>query len=497
MFRAVASTISAAFNYLLSTDADAGPLEPRLLKAVSEGDVAKVEKLLAQGADPNALINFNEWATPTTAKTPLPAAAVMHLVSSSGPNALTILPLLLDKGGGDPNVLDEMGCTPLLMAIYDENVRVDYVRLLLERGSKPDIVANDPEMPRTPLMAAVTIKNAEIVRLLLQHGADPNGVTPPGANRDSFFIPLLLASGAAANTDVVTALLDAGADVYAADPDGLSPLHMAAATTNPTFPDGRACADVLRLLLARGADPNKTRNGKVGTPLMGACVYGDTASVEALLDAGADVNAALPPNRESPLLHACMAGKPDIVRVLLARGANARAESTGKNGWQKVTPLHGAAEGGNRDVVKLLLAAPGGGVDIDAVTTAPFTPLTLAIQLGNFDCALELLDAGASVDLLHPIFSAIYRGGEGGALPVVEALVDRKCALAVYGPDGHTPLTLAIAKGSAAIVRLLLERGKVDPNQAKQDGMPPLELAQLEGFEEIVELLKASGAVEL
>ncbi|KAI9328895.1 ankyrin repeat-containing domain protein [Zopfochytrium polystomum] len=421
----------------------------------------------------------------------------MHLVSpGGGPNAATILSLLLDKGGGDPNVLDEFGSPPLLTAIVEDGVPVACVRLLLERGAKPDIVTNDPETPHTPLMAAVREKNAEVVRLLLQHGADPNGITPPGANRDSFFIPLLLASGAAADTDVVTALLDAGADVYAADPDGLSPLHVAAATTNPTFPDGRACADVLRLLLARGADPNKTRNGKVGTPLMMACITGDEATVETLLDAGADVNAAPPPNRESALLVACMAGKPDITRLLLARGANPRAESTGKNGWQKVTPLHGAAEGGNRDVVKLLLAAPGGGVDIDAVTTAPFTPLTLAIQLGNFDCALELLDAGASVDLLHPIFCAVARGGDGGVLPVVEALVDRKCALAVYGPEGHTPLTLAIAMRSAAVVRVLLERGKVDPNQAKQDGMPPLELAQLEGFGEIVELLKASGAVE-
>ncbi|KAI9328920.1 ankyrin repeat-containing domain protein, partial [Zopfochytrium polystomum] len=309
-----------------------------------------------------------------------------------------ILALLLDKGG-DPNVLDELGSPPLLTAIVEAGVPVACVRLLLEHGANPDIVTNDPEMPRTALMAAVTMKNAEIVRLLLQHGADPNGVTPPGANRDRYFIPLLLASGAAANTEVVNALLDAGADVYAADPDGLSPLHMAAATTNPNFPDRRACADVLRLLLARGADPNKTRNGKIGTPLLTACITGDVATVETLLDAGADVNAAPPPNRESALLNACVAGKRDIVRVLLARGANPRAESTGKNGWQKVTPLHGAAEGGNRDVVKLLLAAPGGGVDIDAVTTAPFTPLTLAIELGNFDCALELLDAGASVDL--------------------------------------------------------------------------------------------------
>ncbi|KAI9359581.1 hypothetical protein DFJ73DRAFT_902032 [Zopfochytrium polystomum] len=58
-------------------------------------------------------------------------------------------------------------------------------------------------------------------------------------------------------------------------------------------------------------------------------------------------------------------------------GANVRAESTVKNDVQEFT----AVEGGNRDVVKVLLAAPGGVVDLCAVTTAPFTPLTLAVEL--------------------------------------------------------------------------------------------------------------------
>ncbi|KAI9360068.1 ankyrin repeat-containing domain protein [Zopfochytrium polystomum] len=467
MLRAVASAASAAFHFVFDGGDDAG-LEPKIkfFKAVGEGDVAKVERLLlANGADPNAMVDF-EWTKPDEH---IPAYTAMHLAPIAEKNALPVLTLMLDNGG-DPNVLDEEGCTPLLAAINTpEGPQMACVRLLLDRGAKADVVSNETGIHRTPLMAAVTAKNAELVRLLLQHGADPNGVSPPGVRHDPFFMPILAASG---------------------DADGVTALCMSAQSYDPQTPESSDRVNVLRLLLARGANPNGVPNPKFGTPLMTAAIYGDPTATAALLAAGADPNGRSL-NNETALTSAAMSGNLETVRMLVEHGADVRHASKSASGVERVTALHGACEMGHVDIVKLLLATKR--VDVDAVTNPPFTPLTLAIQLERVDCAIALLDAGANVNLLGPIYFAIAHG----EVSVVEALLERQCDLDRFDQEGHTPLTLAISKRNVAMVKLLLEKGKVDPNKKKQDGMPPLELAQLEGFAEIVDLLKASGAVEV
>jgi ankyrin repeat protein len=81
-------------------------------------------------------------------------------------------------------------------------------------------------------------------------------------------------------TDVLCALLAAGADVNASDFDGKTALINASSIVN---------AHVMRVLLNAGANPNvETNNG--WTPLMLAAQSGQANTVRVLLDAGADVN---------------------------------------------------------------------------------------------------------------------------------------------------------------------------------------------------------------
>ena len=78
------------------------------------------------------------------------------------------------------------------------------------------------------------------------------------------------------------ALLERGAEVSAAKPDGWTALHFAVWKKN---------RDLVKLLLDRGADANAAR-GDGGTPLHEAAAAGELAVVELLIAAGADVNAA-------------------------------------------------------------------------------------------------------------------------------------------------------------------------------------------------------------
>ena len=76
--------------------------------------------------------------------------------------------------GADPNVKDEYGDTPLLLAINVDdfnNNRLNIVKHLLKYGANPNLINDDG---RSPLYFASMKNHDNVVALLLEHGADPN-----------------------------------------------------------------------------------------------------------------------------------------------------------------------------------------------------------------------------------------------------------------------------------------------------------------------------------
>ena len=141
---------------------------------------------------------------------------------------------------------------------------------------------------RTPLMAAAKRNgNADLVRLLLEKGAD---VKTPGDTT-------LIQAAQSGDVDIMRLLIENGANVNCVSPRiGETPLYHAAASGN---------VEAVRLLLAKGANPNaglkkmtrviggSTVDMGVGkqTPLMWAAPTGSPELIRALIDAGANVNA--------------------------------------------------------------------------------------------------------------------------------------------------------------------------------------------------------------
>ncbi len=137
----------------------------------------------------------------------------------------------------DTAVDPAQGTTPLYRAAVGGHH--DIVRLLLEYGADPDRRSGGLE-EGLPLCAAACWDHAETVQALLDGGADPDAAEEGGWTA-------LLWAAASGHLDVADILLDAGADPGRADDDGDTPLTLAAIF---------GAYGIAWSLLEHGADPS-------------------------------------------------------------------------------------------------------------------------------------------------------------------------------------------------------------------------------------------------
>lgn len=193
-----------------------------------------------------------------------------------------------------------------------------------------------PPLNRALAKAAVD-GTAHNVEVFLKRGADPNLRLMYGG-------PLVTLSASCGRAEVVRLLVDAGADVNAAAPStGFNPLLIAAK-------DGDL--ELTRLLVERGADLEaRIRSG--ATPLMLAALHGHVEVTQFLLERGARVNAAANKGATALIL-AAGRGHTESVRALLDAGAHSAMKTV-----KGRTALDSARQNGHREAVALLEAAGG------------------------------------------------------------------------------------------------------------------------------------------
>lgn len=168
---------------------------------------------------------------------------------------------------------------------------------------------NAPVAGQTPLTWAITFRKVESVRLLLQHGADPNLAGADG--KPPLASPFLSYSDPPCR-EILDLMLAAGADPNVHGVFGKTPLHFAVQERDVAL---------IRTLLAGGADPNAVDELARQTPLHAAVEIGDPQLVRELLAAGADVNAEAQ-SGITPLMIAIRQERAPIVEILLEADAN-------------------------------------------------------------------------------------------------------------------------------------------------------------------------------
>ncbi|HPQ41475.1 MAG TPA: ankyrin repeat domain-containing protein, partial [bacterium] len=180
----------------------------------------------------------------------------------------TLLKYLL-KHGENPNNLTG-DSSPLFGAVVYS--RTANVKTLLENGADPNL--HDPKTGLTPMLRALHVGNAEIIRCMIEHGGDISAVDASGRNALLYVIEQ-------GNVELCRMCIDKGADLDVAAPDGLTPLLKALLIKN---------SEVANLLLEHGADVSGEYDKGYGA-LHLALLMRDHELSRRLLDAGADIHA--------------------------------------------------------------------------------------------------------------------------------------------------------------------------------------------------------------
>ena len=363
---AAAAGNAPMIEMLLNAGADAKSLttadgETVLMTAARAGNLDAVQVLLAHGADVNAKENYRgqtalmwaaaehhadivklllehsaDWKIQSSAReTSIPKLSAASSVTPLARGGLTAFHfaaregdvetgrVMLD-GGVDINQVDADNTSALVVAIV--NKRYSYAKFLVDRGADPNIA---DVRGRAALYAAVDMRNQDysalpahkeddplpsldLIQALLDHGANPNA-------------PLTKNLPGRSGMDAGDTTLDAGT----------TPLMRAARAGD---------AAVMRLLLAKGADPNlTTKDGNNALQFAAGVGYRDKNTkgtekealegLKIMVGLGLDINRA--DNRGETALHgAADRGADSIVEYLASQGAQLNAKTK-----QGLTPL--------------------------------------------------------------------------------------------------------------------------------------------------------------
>ncbi|KAJ9584042.1 hypothetical protein L9F63_021619 [Diploptera punctata] len=289
--------------------------------------------------------------------------------------------------GADPDEPDWSGCgnAPLLNAAALGSVQI--VRALCAGGCNVNIRTARGE---TALHLAVTSRKTsdntqELVAALLDVGCDANiQDNLQGWTALHALVRQLVDPTSSSCPHVLETLkqLACRCDVNLQDHRKRTPLHRLAGS-------GCTSLDAFKVLLECGADPS-IQNDRGETALHEALerdAQGSSDAVTLLVKAGTDLSRCTS-YRETPLHLAARKNRPGIVAMLLDKRAPPNAQDLRGN-----TALHLAAGRGYREVVRLLLAAPH--VQLNAPNKDGLTPLHIAVESGFINVVEMLLQADA------------------------------------------------------------------------------------------------------
>jgi len=225
--RTIAGLRQAVFGIVLSLSllvySIIGYYVHALTVAIENGDIQKIEKLIAKGFDVNAASGGGQNMLTLAFRYGLRKISLfgdsreISLMTPEEVEAkiLEILEVLTDNSA-DMNVLDEIGWAPIHYAAERNQIRI--VKMLIERGADVKLKNRSGSSPLN--FAAGHPCNSEMVEILIANGANVN-------IKDAYGNTPLHDSVYSGGLKIVETLIKNGAEVNAKNKDGKTPLKLA------------------------------------------------------------------------------------------------------------------------------------------------------------------------------------------------------------------------------------------------------------------------------
>jgi ankyrin repeat protein len=548
----VAGVLSLAF-----AGVSAEPAASPVADAAMRGDTAAVRTLVAQKADVNAPQGDGMTALHWTALngdlatmdvllkakaavepvTRVGGYSPLHLASSSGHGAAVVR--LLDAGSNAAAVT-ATGVQSVHFAA--QSGTAEGVRALLDRGVGVDV--RDVTHGRTPLVFAVSQNRIEVMKVLIERGADVAAATKvidyversrtDGSERSSRDRDVTAATGRA---PAVAGGIDAPAAAATATQgaQGRGAGRGRAAANDPVDPDDPDIPQTGRRGGGGGrgggaSGPSAIQQiGRQGgfTALHYAARDGFADAAAMLIDAGMDINRPSDGDRSTPMLVAILNGQYDIARTLLDRGANPNLRSDDgvaplfavlNNEWALRTwypqPTAGAQQRASYlDLMEALLkrgADPNtrtlshiwyaayntGRMGVEFVGATPFWRAAYALDV---EAMRLLLRYGADPNIPTMTFGTAARPNDQSGLPAVPAggphVPPFHAASGVgYGTSRVAQQHRTVPDGWMAAAKFFIEELRVDVNMRDADGFTALHHAAARGDNEMIKYLVSHDA---
>ena len=545
----------------------------KIFDAIKNGDLKTLDKLIPKGKQSfPSLLNKYGW-------TPLMQAIRFNRLDiidfliergvdvnepGSGDNSKPIYFALnskngkilekLIKAGAEVNTQYQYGYSPLHSAATHNNYEA--VKILLKHGATVNQMSKPIETPLpdpddypdkkcyeeikkhteklnskkigdTPIFSAINRGNSDILRLLIDAGADVNGES----NIDRSPLFRAIRDG---DKEKVRLLLENGADVNITNDEGETALHSAALYGNK---------EILELLLDYNVDiNNRMKDDKTPILMLATGFCDDTEIFKLFVDRGADIY--IKDNNDSTVLEhlaGCEKYKDKVINYFISTGykpqnirdaiicsskekvdefLKADPEAINKENHFKKTPLILAVIANNMDMVQHLISR---GAKVGMVTGNGKTALHYAETV---EMAEYLISCGAKVvfekkdvnSVLYPlkpidVMDFLISRGADVNLPdettsilsiavilkqpgyYIKYLIEREANLEDKTPGNMlTPLQWAIFTGYTDAVKALVEAGANLNIKGKISGNTPLHAASESGYSKIVKILIDCGA---